>query len=128
MSEPKLKPRQFLPFYGLWLISAALSIADWLLLRAALTAIAAAIADSVPIEKQISGHWYLRWMVEAVDKFAWLILGIIAVLSVMSFEFIYRTGLIKGKIKKRFATVTGIQVGLLFLSQVAIWIAASAVR
>ena len=128
MSEPKLKPRQFLPFYGLWLISAALSIADWLMLRAALTAIAAAVANSVPIERQISGQWYLRWAVGAVDKFAWLILGIIAILSVMSFEFIYRTGLIRGKIKRRFASVTGIQVGLLLLSQVAIWIAASAVR
>ena len=128
MSEKKLKPRQFFPFYGLWLISAALSIADWLILRAALTSVAAAIADSVPIERQISGNWYLRWMVEAVDKFAWLILGILAMLSVMSFEFIYRTGLIKGKIKRRFATVTSIQVSLLILSQVVIWIAARAVQ
>jgi len=122
MSEPKLKPRQFLPFYGLWMISAALSIADWLFLRAALTAIAAAIANAVPIEKQISGNWYLRWVVGAVDKFAWLIFGIMAVLSVMSFEYIYRTGLIKGTIKKRFATVTGIQAGILALSALAIFI------
>ena len=128
MSEPKLKPRQFLPFYGLWLISAVLSIADWLMLRAGLTAIAAAIADAVPIEKQISGHWYLRWVVEAVDKFAWLILGIMAMLSVMFFEFTYHTGLIKGKIKKRFAIVTGVQVGLLILGQIAVWIASGAVR
>ena len=127
MSEPKLKPRQFLPFYGLWLISAVLSIADWLVLRAAATAIAAAIANSVPMEKQIAASWYLRWVVGAVDKFAWLILGIIAMLSVMAFEFIYRTGLIRGKIKKRFIIVTAIQVGILLLSALAIGVSSRVV-
>ena len=128
MSEKKLKPRQFLPFYGLWIISAVLSIADWLILRAALTAVAAAIADAVPIERQISGHWYLRWVVEAVDKFAWLILGIIAVLSVMAFEFIYRDGLIKGKARKRFSVVTAVQAGLLVLAVLTIAIVSWVVR
>ena len=114
--EPKLKPAQLLPFYLLWLVSSILSIADWLLMRAAASATAVLIAASVPIQRQIEGRWYLRWVPPAVDKIALLVFGIAAVLSIMTFEYVYRDAFIKNKIRRRFAVITAVQVGLLLLS------------
>jgi hypothetical protein len=107
----------------MWLVSAILSIADWFALRAAINAVAAAIAGSVSIEAQIRRGWYLRWPAAAVDKFAMGCLGILAVLSIISFEWVYRSALLGGKGRKRFLTVAGIQVGLIALSVVAVEIA-----
>lgn len=114
--EPHLKPVQSVPFYLLWIVSAILSVLDWLLLRSAASALAALIAASVPIEKQIERNWYLRWTVPAVDKIALVVFGIAAVLSIMTFDYIYRNAIIKHKVRQRFTTITAIQVGLLILS------------
>ena len=100
MSEKKLKPLQFIPFYLLWLISGALCVLDWLVSRTAVTAVASAIAASVPREVQIKRQWFLRWPVAALDKFVLAIFGIVAMLVVMALDYVYRDGLIKGKIKK----------------------------
>jgi hypothetical protein len=127
MSEKKLRRGQLPVFYLLWIVSAALSILDWFALRSAATAVAVAIAASVPMEVQIERQWYLRWPAAAVDKFALACFGILAMLAIMSLEWVYRVDLIKGTINKRFAIVAGIQVGLLVLSQVTIWIARRAV-
>ena len=122
MSEKKLRPLQFIPFYLLWGVSGALCVLDWLVARTAIAAVLSAIAASVPIEKQIERQWFVRWPVAALDKFALVILGIVAMLVVMALDYVYRDGLIKGTIKKRFATVTAIQVGILLLSALAIGI------
>lgn len=122
MSEKKLKPAQYAPFILLWIVSAALSLADWFVLRRALVAVAAAIAQAVPVERQIERQWFLRWPVAALDKFALVICGILAMISIMAFEWIYRDGFIKGTIRKRVAIVMGIQVGLLVLGGGAIFI------
>ena len=127
MSEKKLRTGQLPVFYLLWIVSAILSILDWFALRSAVTAVAVAIAASIPMEVQIERQWYVRWPAAAVDKFAMACFGILAMLAIMSLEWIYRTGFIKGTIKKRFAIVAAIQVGLLVLSQAAIWIARLAV-
>ncbi len=126
--EKQLKPLQFIPFYLLWIVSGALSVLDWLVLRAATTAVAAAIAESVPIEVQIERHWFLRWPVAAIDKFALACFGIVAMVFVMSLDYLYRDALIKGKIKRRFAAVTAVQVGILGLSLLAQSIATALMR
>lgn len=123
MDEKKLERRQIPAYILMWLVSAVLSIADWFALRSAVSAVAAAIAGSVSIETQMRWHWYLRWPAAAADKFAMGCFGILAVLSIMSFEWIYRSALLKGRGRKRFFMVAGIQVGLIVLSAIAMGIA-----
>jgi hypothetical protein len=122
MSEQKLKPKQVLLFYALWILSAVLCVLDALALRSAITAVAAAIANAVPMEVQIERQWHLRWTVGAVDKFALAILGIAAVLGIIALDGVYRGAIFRGSIKKRFAIVTAIQAGVLIVSELIIWI------
>ena len=128
MSEKRLEKQQIAPFVLMWIVSGILSVADWLALRAAVSAVAAAIAGSVSIEAQVRRNWFLRWPAAAADKFALACLGILAVLSIMSFEWVYRSALLHGRGRKRFLTVAGIQVGLLVASAIAIGIASWVVR
>jgi hypothetical protein len=128
MSEKRLEKQQIAPFVLMWIVSGMLSVADWLVLRAAVSAVAAAIAGSISIETQIRRNWFLRWPAAAVDKFALVCFGILAVLSIMSFEWVYRSALLRGKGRKRFLTVAGIQVGLLVASVIAIGIASWVIR
>jgi hypothetical protein len=120
MSEDKLKPIQHVYFYLLWIVSGALNIADWLALRAGVSAIAAGIAESVSIEWQIERQWFLRWPASAVDKVALVVFGIAAIVIWFWLDYYYRNALVKGVIGKRFGKVTGIQVGLLIISLVVV--------
>ena len=123
MSEEKqLKPIQFIPFYLLWGFSGALCVLDWLVARTAITSVASAIADTIPMEKQIERQWFVRWPVAALDKVVLVILGITAMVVFMGLNYVYQKALIEGTIKKRFATVTGIQAGILALSALAIFV------
>jgi hypothetical protein len=122
MSEKRLEKRQVMPFILMWIASAILSIADWVALRAGVSAVAVAIAASVPIETQVQHNWFLRWPAAAIDKLALGCFGILAVMSIMSFEWVYRSALLEGVGKRRFATVAGIQVGLLVISGIAVGI------
>jgi len=128
MDEKRLEKRQIVPFVLMWIASAILSLADWVALRAGIGAVAAVIAGSVSIEAQMRRNWYLRWPAAAVDKLAAVCFGVLAVLSIMSFEWIYRSALVEGVGKKRFATVAGIQVGLIVLSGIAVGTASLATR
>ncbi len=114
MSEKHLRPLQFIPFYLLWIISAVVSVIDWLVLRAGVTAVAAVLANAVPMDWQIENNWFVRWIVPAVDNVGLIVFGIIAMVSIMAFDYLYRSALIKGTIKKRFIKVTAIQ-GIILL-------------
>jgi hypothetical protein len=128
MSEKKLTRGQLPVSCLLWIVSSILSLVDWFALRAAVTAVATAIAASVPMDVQVERHWYLRWPAATVDKFALVCFGIVAVASVISFDYLYRDAILKGKVKKRLVVIGGIQVGLLLLSLLAIWIARRVVQ
>jgi hypothetical protein len=110
-----VKPVQFLPFYLLWLISSALSVLDWMALRGATVALVDLIDRLVPIEQQIERGWYLRWVTRAADPCSLAVFSVFAVISIIGFDFMYRTAIEKGTIKRRFGLVTGIQVGILVL-------------
>ena len=110
-----MKPVQFIPFYLLWIISSALSVVDWIALRGATVALADLIERLVPVERQIESGWYLRWMVRAANPCSLAFFSIFAVISILGFDYLYRSAIEKGTIKKRFALVTGIQVGILVL-------------
>jgi hypothetical protein len=127
MSEKTLNPVQFVSFSVLWMISGALSVLDGLTLRSAITNVAVVIANAVPMEAQIRNHWYVRWILPAVDNFALAILGLCAFLSICILDYYYQAGLLKGEIKKRFGLATAIQVGILMISGVITWITASMV-
>ena len=122
--EKRLKPRQIPLLIGLWLVSSILSLMDWVALRASIASIAAVIANSVPIEKQIEGQWYLRWTVRAVDPCNVAILTTLAFLSIVGFDQLYRDAIWKGNIRRTFTVVTAIQVGILVASGLAMAIAA----
>jgi hypothetical protein len=121
--ERRLEPRQVALFVGLWIVSGALSLADWVALRAAITAVVSAIVDAVPIEWQVQRQWYLRWTARAADPCSIAVLTVLAFLCIVGFDFLYREAIWKGKIRKTFITVTAIQVGLLALSWLAVTIA-----
>jgi hypothetical protein len=110
-----VKPVQFIPFYLLWIISSALSIVDWMALRGATVALVDLIDRLVPVERQIESGWYLRWVTRAANPCSLTVFGILAVVSIFAIDYLYRTAIEKGTIKKRFALVTGIQVGILAL-------------
>ena len=110
-----MKPVQFVPFYLLWIISSALSVLDWMALRGATVALADLVDRLVPIERQIESGWYLRWVVRAANPCSLAFFSIFAVVSILGFDYLYRNAIEKGTIKKRFALVTGIQVGILAL-------------
>ena len=122
-----MRPIQFVSFYLLWIISSALSVLDWFLLRSALTAVASAIANAIPMEVQIRRQWYARWVVRAVDPCATAVLSVLLLVSIILFDYLYRAAIEKGTIKKRFSTVTGIQVGILIVSAIAVAISSAVV-
>ena len=111
--EGAVRPVQFLPFYLLWIISSALSVLDWMALRGATVALVDLIDRLVPIERQIESGWYLRWATRAANPCSLAVFSVFAVISILGFDYLYRAAIEKGTIKKRFALVTGIQVGIL---------------
>ena len=123
MDERRLQPGQVALFVLLWIVSSALSILDWVVLRAAITAVSAAWANAVPIEAQIERQWYLRWTVRAVDPCAVAVLTVLAFVSIVGFDSLYRSAIWKGKIGKTFGLVTAIQVGCAALGWLAVSVA-----
>jgi hypothetical protein len=91
-----MRPIQFVPFYLLWIVSSALSVLDWFLLRSALTAVASAIANAIPMEVQIRRQWYARWVVRAVDPCATAVLSVLLLVSIILFDYLYRAAIAKG--------------------------------
>ena len=118
--EKGLKPRQVPLFVVLWIVSAALSVLDWVALRAAITAVVAAIVNAVPMEWQVEHHWYLRWTARAADPCSIAGLTVLAFVSILGFDYLYRDALWKGRIRKTFIVVAGIQVAILALSWLAV--------
>jgi sterol desaturase/sphingolipid hydroxylase (fatty acid hydroxylase superfamily) len=114
-----MKPLQSVSFYLLWIVSSALTVLDWIILRSGITGAAAVLAKAIPMEWQIKHQWYARWAVRAVDPCAVAILTILGVVSIMGFDYLYHDAIEEGKIKKRFGTVTAIQAGLLIASTIA---------
>jgi hypothetical protein len=122
--ERRLEPRQVVLFVALWFVSGLLSLLDWVAIRAAFTAVVAVIVGSVPIEWQIEQQWYLRWTAGAADPCIVAVLTMLALLSLIGFDFLYRDAIWKGRMRKTFAVVTAVQVGIAALSWLAITLAA----
>ena len=120
MDERRLEPRQTALFYILWIVSVALSLLDWVALRATITAVAAAIVNAIPIEYQIEHQWYARWTVRATDPCTVAILTVLAFASIIIFDFMYRDAIWKGTIKRTFGIATAIQVGIAALCWLAV--------
>jgi len=118
--EKGLKPRQVPLYILLWFVSGILSVLGWIALRAAITAVAAAVANAVPIEWQVAHQWYLRWTVRAADPCSIVVLTVLAFLTILGVDPLYRNALRKGTIRKTFLIVTAIQAGILLLSGVAV--------
>jgi hypothetical protein len=122
--ERRLEPRQVVLFVALWIVSTLLSLLDWAAIRAAFTAVVAVVVGWVPIEWQIENRWYLRWTARAADPCIVAVLTLLAFPSLIGFDYLYRDAIWKGTIRKKFAVVTGIQVGILVVSWLATTIAA----
>ena len=122
--EKRLKPRQVPLYVGLWLVSGIVSLLDWVALRAAITAVVAAIVGAVPIEWQVEHQWYLRWTARATDPCSIAVLTVLAFVTIIGFDPLYRGAIWKGTIRKTFTIVTAIQVGVLAVSWLTMTIAA----
>jgi len=122
--ERRLKPRQVPLYVGLWLVSGILSLLDWVALRAAITAVAAAIAGAVPIGWQVEHQWYLRWTVRATDPCSIAVLTVLAFVTIIGLDPLYRGAIWNGSIRKTFTIVTAIEAGVLVISWLAMTIAA----
>ena len=112
-----MKPLTSVLPYLAWIVSGVLTILDWMALRELVVAIAVKIAKTVPIEEQIERGWFLHSIIPVVDRSAILVLGIIGLGLVLAFDYIYRTGLAKGVLRKRFGLITAIQVGVWVMCQ-----------
>jgi hypothetical protein len=112
-----MKPLTSVLPYLAWIVSGILTVLDWMALRELVVAIAVKIAKTVPMEKQIERGWFLHSIIPVVDRSAVLVLGVIGLALVLSFDYIYRTGLAKGVLRKRFGLITAIQVGVWVMCQ-----------
>lgn len=110
-----MRPLRFVPFYLAWIISSSLSIVDGFVLRSAIIGVASVIGQAVPMEWQIEHHWYMRWVVRAVDPFATAILTILVFASILIFDYLYHSAIEKGTFKRKFTRVTIVQASLLVL-------------
>jgi len=108
-----MKPLSFASCFLAWVISSVLTVLDGIALRAVAVELAVLITNTVPIEQQAERGWFLYQILPAVDKFTVAILGVAALVLVLSFDYIYRAALAKGVLKKRFGVITAVQVGVL---------------
>ncbi|MGA9349406.1 MAG: hypothetical protein WBW48_11470 [Anaerolineae bacterium] len=111
MSETVRKIWRFGGLYLLWLISAALGVADLLVSRTVLRAVAFALGAD-------------RWSLPAIEKFGFLALGLLWLALVYVCEAIYEkdAAVGMGQLVRRFAWVTGVEVGFLVLANVVLWL------
>jgi len=106
--------------YLAWLVSAALTLFCWAILRTTTVAIADAIKRSVAARTAPETGRILRWSVAAVDSFAIFAFGIVALGLVLAFDYIYRKANQEGRLWRTFGLVTGIQAGLLMVCSLAL--------
>ena len=109
MSEIVGKMWRFGGFYLLWLVSAGLGVVD--------TLVAWTVVQAVAIKLGAN-----RWSLPAVRNFSIVALGILWLVLVYVCEARYRkdAAVGMGRLARRFAWVTGIEVGFLALANVAL--------
>jgi len=109
MSETLSKICRFGGAYTLWLISAALGLADILTVRMVIRGVAFALGAD-------------RWSLPAIEKFALLALGILWLVLLYPCEALYRkdAAISMSRLARRFAWVTGIELGILILANAAL--------
>jgi len=90
----------------LWLISLALVILDVFVARGLLMRIAGLT------------RWNM-WVLGAIDRFGFFIIGIVGFCFALFFEYYYRRGAKKGLLWKRFGIVTIAQLALLVVAYLA---------
>jgi hypothetical protein len=109
MSETLRKIWQVGGYYLLWLISAALGVADMLVARMFLRAVAVELGAD-------------EFSLPAVEKFGFVALGVIWLALVYLCEALYERGAAvgMGRLLRRFAWVTGFEVAFLVLANAAL--------
>ncbi|MCS7222632.1 MAG: hypothetical protein RML36_15140 [Anaerolineae bacterium] len=97
--------------YLLWLVSTALGVADLLVARTLLRAVAFRLdAD--------------RWTLPTIEKFGFVALGLAWLALVYICEALYQkdAAVSTSRLVRRFAWVTGVQIGFLILANLALWL------
>lgn len=98
--------RKILPYilaYLLWIVTAALGFLDLIMARKLCLTLMAMIS-------------FNRWVAGAVDKFSFLIFGIIWLILVIFSEYYYRRSIFKKRLWQNFSLVTRLQLLFLFLT------------
>ena len=101
--------------YLAWLVSSALTVLCWAVLRTTTMAAAGAARRALAESADPETARRLRWAVAAVDPFTVFGLGLLGLGLVLAFEYIYRKAHRQGRLWRTFGLVTGIQAGLLLV-------------
>jgi hypothetical protein len=106
--------------WAAWVVSTAITILCWAVLRTALVAIADAIREAVVSRSGPETGRLLGWAVAAVDPFAVFGLGVVGLGLVLIFDSMYRKAHAGGRLWRRFSTVTGVQAGVLVFCSITL--------
>ena len=102
--------------YVAWLVSAVLTILDWIAIRELLSIVAIRATEIVPFEEQVVSGYLHKWAIPAIDGLGILLCGVLAFGLVLAYEPIYTRAHKQGLLGKRFAQITVIQLAVFLLS------------
>jgi hypothetical protein len=106
----------YLLAWGLWVLNSALGvfIAFWAV-RDAINALAEALTMGA-LTGTTSEQFQRPYVLNTVDRFSVVGLGVLSVLIVVFIEHYFRTGSEQRQLLRRFVLVTAIEVGILFIA------------
>lgn len=103
---------QYVIAYVLWAISTAIGILIMNLIRETV------LLSMVVTSNQATPDLYQSLRVGAVYQWSWLFIGIGAIILLVYFEHLYRTGVGLGHLWRRFFLATGIELAVLLLTHI----------
>ncbi|MGC8779914.1 MAG: hypothetical protein ACP5UQ_03525 [Anaerolineae bacterium] len=116
MNQPR-KISEYFVGWGLWAVTSALGIfiMFWAV-RGAINALTEAATMGAMLTGTPGERFQVPLTRNAVDRFATLFMGILAVLMIVLVEYYYRSGVESGTLWRRFMLVTAIEFGVLFVA------------
>jgi len=117
----------YLLAYTMW--ASCVAAGFWVVLRlreAMLSLIVIASLDRY--EAGVRERFYTTLQMRATDVWSYLLMGMILIVLIVVLETVFRVGAQKGQVWQRFSLVIGVELAVLFLSELSIALAAGAVQ
>ncbi len=106
--------------YRLWILSVSLGIYALSLVREA--ALLAVVMSSSSGDLSKSEQFYRSLQAGAAAQWSILLVGLFALIILVAFEHLYRTGVSAGDLWKRFFLVMGVECAILFVAHTAFFL------